>query len=432
MRFRQFVLPVAILALSLLALYLLLARHLLQDPEISPATATPAHSRNDESVGGPPNSAYRNASASSTAAVQRVAGGRKLVEIFGRVLDPEGRPIADALIAEEKYFASTRSLADGRYRLLLNLPVHRFPSLHFLRNGYTGRLVRLGKDDFQQGQMRELDVVLESADDTVDLQGWVGDEIGQGIEGARVEIIATQRANRDSYYLTAFSDAAGEFEFEGVRADDTYKLTINPATEYPYYENPAFRVSRNPPRIEVRLARLHFVDIDGMIVGSDGQPVPNYEMYISNLTIGGHSRKLVSDSSGYFSLRNFPVGEISLSTRGQEFYKVSGLQISESSFQNLSIQVDRGSHYLSGWVSDANGLAIEKAMVTLDHSRQDGSIEYSSYRSQATDRNGSFEFTDLGSVEYRLSVYALGYRKQDLKFHFDAPARNIRITLQHY
>jgi len=432
MRFRQFVFPVAILALSLLAFYLLIARHLLQDPEVTSPAATLARSGDDHSPGHPANAANRDALAPAAATAQPVAGGRKLVEIFGRVVDPEGGPIADALIAEEKYFTSTRSRADGYYRLLLDLPVHRYPSLHYLRDGYAGRLVRLGKDDFQQGPMHELDVVLESADDTVDLQGWVGNEIGQGLENARVELIATQRANRDSYYLTAFSDAAGEFAFEGVRADETYKLTINPAAEYPYYEDPELRVSRNPARIEVRLARLHFVDIDGMIVGSDGQPVPNYEMYISNLTIGGHSRKLVSDSSGFFSLRKFPVGEVSLSTRGPEFYKISGLQVSESSFQNLSIRVDRGSHYLSGWVSDANGLAVEKAMVTLDHSRQDGAVEYSSYRSQATDHNGGFEFADLGSVEYRLSVYALGYRKQDLKFHFDAPARAIRITLQHY
>ncbi len=432
MRIRQLVLPVAILALSVLALYLLVARHLLQDAEIAPPHARPAEHRQNVAAIPPPISLAPNGQAAGAGDVRALAGGRKLLEIYGRVLDPEGRPIADALIAEEKYFAGTRSSADGHYRLLLDLPVHRYPSLHYLRSGYAGQLARLGKDDFRRGPLFELDVVLEPAADTVSLQGWVGDEIGQGLEGARVELIAMQRADRDSYYLTAFSDAAGEFAFEGVRADETYKLTINPAAEYPYYEDPELRVSRNPARVEVRLARLRFVDIDGMILGGDGQPVPNYEMYITNLTTGSHSRKLVSDSSGYFSLRNFPVGEVSLSTRGPEFYKISGLQITETSFQNLSIPVDRGNHYLSGWVSDANGIAVEKAMVTLDRSRSDGDIEYSSYRSRSTDANGSFEFSNLGGVDYRLSVYALGYQKRDLVFHFGAPAGAIRITLERY
>jgi len=432
MRFPQLVVSVAIVVLSLLALYLLIARHLLQEAEFTRTATTLAEAGAGVPAGDPAIATNRDIAVSPDVAEQAPAVGRKLLEIYGRVQDPEGRPIGDALIAEEKYFSSTRSQADGRYRLLLDMPVHRFPSLHYRRSGYAGQLLRLGKDDFRLGPKRELDVVLESADDSVDLQGWIGDEIGQGLQGVRAELIATPRANRDSYYLTAFSDAAGEFEFAGVRADETYRLTINPSAEFPYYENPEFRVSRNPARIEIRLARLRFVDIDGMIIGGDGQPVPNYEMYISNLTSGGQSRRLVSDSSGYFSLHEFPVGEVSLSTRGPEFYRISGLQITESSYQNLSIHVDRGSHYLSGWVSDAHGLAVEKAMVTLDHSRRDGDIEYSSYRSQSTDRNGSFQFADLGNVDYRLSVYALGYRKQDQAFHFDAPAGNIRITLQRY
>ena len=432
MRNHQLVLPVAILVLALLALYLLIARHLLQDPEITRLQSTAVEIHPSESVDPPPITISRNTRESAVAGLQPVAGGRKLLEIYGRVLDTEGRPIADALIAEEKYFASTRSRADGRYRLLLDLPLHRYPSLHFLRSGYAGRLLRLGEEDFRQGPLHELDVVLGTAANTVSLHGWVGDEIGQGLEGARVELIAMQRSNRDSYYLTAFSNASGEFEFEGVRADESYKLTINPAAEYPYYEDPELHVSLDPARIEVRLSRLQFVDIDGMILGGDGMPVPNYEMYITNLTTGSHSRKLISDSSGYFSLARFPLGEISLTTRGPEFYKISGLQITESRYQSLSIRVDRGNHYLSGWVGDANGQAIQKAMVTLDRSDRVGDVEYSSYRSRATDRNGNFEFTDLGNDDYRLSVYALGYRKRDLDFRFDAPAGNIRITLEPY
>lgn len=435
MGFRQFILPIAIVGLSTLALYLMIARHLLQDPQPAEREAlreTPVAARPAADIAPPREETAEASAAQAQTAILPLAGGRKLLEIFGRVTDLEGRPIVNALVSEERYFFTARSDAEGRYRILLDIPRHRYPSLHFLRSGYAGRLVRLNEKDLGASPLHELDVALDEAPDTVSLQGWVGNEIGEGLEGARIELIAMQRTDRDSYYLTTFSDELGRFEFEGVRADENYKLSVNPTSGYPYYEEPDFRVTRNPARLEVTLDKLRFVDIDGMILGRDGAPVPDYEMYISNLTTGSHSRKIRSDSSGYFALAGFPVGEVSLSTRGPEFYKITGLKISETRFQNLELRVDRGPHYLSGWVSDENGIAIENAMITLDRGFRDGEVEHSSYRSQATDRNGAFSFADLGGGEYRLIVYALGYRKRDLKYRFDTPAGEIFITLEPY
>jgi hypothetical protein len=435
MGFRQSILPIAIVGLSALALYLTIARHLLQDPRPAEQRASrePAMETRPAAAGAEPRAVTPGASGKQPqAALPATPGGRKLLEVYGRVLDREQRPIADALITEERYFYTARSDDDGRYRILLDMPRHRYPNLHFLRSGYAGMRVRLDEDDLGSEPLHELDIVLDEAADTVSLQGWIGNDIGEDLEGARIELIAAQRAARDSYYLTTFSDESGNFEFEGVRADETYKLSANLAPDYPYYEDPEFRVSRNPARVEIKLERLHFVDIDGMIRGRDGSPVPNYEMYISNLTTGSHSRKIASDSSGYFALRGFPVGEVSMSTRGPEFYKITGLEITETHFQNLELRVDRGPRYLSGWVSDENGIAVEKAMVTLDRGFRDGDIEYSSYRSQATDRNGGFSFANLGDDEYRLIVYALGFRQRDIAYRFDSPAAEIYITLERY
>jgi len=432
---RQLVLSIAIICLSILALYLVIARHLLQDPQ---SGVQQAESRPVSLAGAAPAATHAVPASSGIdklqppPAEQAVAGGRKLLEIFGRVQDREGRPIENALIAEERYYFSVRSDAEGRYRILLDLPSHRYPSLHFLRSGYAGKLVRLGRDDLRPGPLQELDVTLDEAADTVSLQGWIGNQIGEGLEGARIELIAMQRGDRDSYYLTTFSDGLGRFEFEGVQADETYKLTANLTPGYPYYEDPDFRVTRNPARIEITLEQIHFVDIDGMILGPDGTPVPDYEMYISNLTTGSHSRKLVSDSSGYFSLPNFPVGEVSLSTRGPEFCKISGVKISETHFQNIELHVDRGERYLSGWISDENGIAVEKAMVTLDRAFNRDGIEYSSYRSQATDHNGAFSFANLGGGEYRMIIYALGFQKRDMYFRLDSPSVEVFVTLERY
>jgi hypothetical protein len=435
MGFRQHLIPVAIVSLAILALYLLIAIRVLQDPPASdPApivTAVPA-APPEAAIEIPTQPAVTAVAKNRSTEFPQPPAGRKRLQISGRVLDRDGFPIADALVAEERYFQQTRSEADGSYRLDLELPRHRFPRLHFLRSGYTGRLIKIGADDLQEDRAQGFDVVLDDSADTVSLQGWVGDEIGTGLEGARVELGATQTAERDSYYLTVFTDDNGRFEFEGVEADQNYGLSVSMAPDYPYYQQPAFRVTRNPGRVDIRLERLRFVNVDGMLVNDDATPVQNYEMYVSNLTTGGHNRKIVSDSSGYFSLPNFPLGEISLSTRDPEFYKITGVTITDTHYQNLQLRVDHGARQLSGWVSDASGVGIVKAMVTLDREFSDGGVEHYSYRSQTTDRNGAFSFSALGGEEYRITVYALGYQRRDLKYRLDGPSGELFITLEPY
>ena len=148
-----------------------------------------------------------------------------------------------------------------------------------------------------------------------------------------------------------------------------------------------------------------------------------------NLTTGVHSRKIVSDSSGFFTLEGFPLGEVSLSTRGTEFYKISGLRLTDLDYANLVLVVDQGDRYLSGWVSDENGIAVEKAMVTLDASITNGSIEYYSYRSQSTDSNGRFNFDKVAGGELRISVYANGYNNLNAVHSLPTQSDQLQLTL---
>ena len=215
-----------------------------------------------------------------------------------------------------------------------------------------------------------------------------------------------------------------------MRAGETYKLSVNPAAEYPRYENPDFRVAYDPAPLYIELKRLDLVDLAGMIVDRGEAPVADYDIYLSQAGSHPQTRKITSDSSGYFSLSGFPLGELDLSTRGSELFRISGLRLTAENSHNLRLVVDRGGHYLAGWVIDENGVAVEKAMVTLDRKYYRGRVEHSSYRSQRTDRNGAFAFADLGGGRYHVTVYAPGYDKQDFDHDFDAPAGEIMITLQ--
>ena len=434
MRTRQIIGAVAAIVVLCLALYQLSAHRPLSEPRL-PAAAPPPASLSAGPASPPEPVAVENVTAALSATSplpdsRPLSAGRKLIEIHGRIVDRDGRPLVSAVVAEERYFHSTRSDARGRYKLLMEMPRHRYPVLHFLRAGYAPARISLGRRELDSSPIYRLDVALDDAPDAVALEGRVANEIGVGLEGARVQLTASYARNQESFYLTEFTDSRGRFRFESVLAGQAYKLAVNLTPQYPYYENADYFVAQNPAPVDVVLQTLEFVDVEGMILTRDAVPVPGYEIYITNLGTGIHSRKIVSDSSGYFRLENFPLGAVDLATRGSEFYRIAGLELRRDNYQNLILTVDRGNHHLSGWVSDASGMALEKAMVTVDRKFDENGLLHTSYRSQGTDIDGAFAFAELGGGEHHVTAYAWGYEKQELRLNFDRPARALHFRLE--
>jgi protocatechuate 3,4-dioxygenase beta subunit len=425
-------LSIAVTTLLALSLYLLIALPLLKEPDTdtrsTPATAADNDGR--EIVVD-----TDNITAEAIANTTPIDSGirdssSRLIEIYGQITDSQGQPIEDALVTEERYFFATRSDIDGRYRIRVDLPRHRLPEMNFLRAGYSAQRVKLTQEQLQHNPVYPLDVVLADSAETLRLSGWVANDLGIGLEGARVEISALEPETDKDYYLTVFSDERGNFVLEGVRSVTRYKLTATLAPEYPVYRNPDFYVGSDAEQLNIVLKSLKFVKLAGMILNPEAAPVANFEIYIKNVTTGVHSRKIVSDSSGFFSLEQFPLGEISLSTRGAEFHKISGIVLTEQNYSNLVLLVDRGDRYLSGWVSDENGVALQKAMVTLDTTFGDGRVEYFSYRSQTTDNSGWFSFENVAVGDHRISAYANGFNKLEAShsLHNQSDQIHIRMT----
>jgi protocatechuate 3,4-dioxygenase beta subunit len=424
---------IALIVVFAISLYLLIALPLLQDQTAQAPAFDDNAPVNPGDFGSLQPAQSRVGEADSTLVLSpdtpARASGSRLLEIFGRVEDTLGQPIEDVLVTEERYFFNTRSDAAGNYRLLLDLPHHRMPILNFLHAGFDGKRLKLERENLPQKPLYELDVVLVDSADTLRLSGWVGNDMGVSLEGARVDISAQDSTEDNNYYLTVFTDHQGSFLLEGVRASTHYKLTVNLAPDYPVYHDPDFYVGNDPRHLNIQLKSLEFVNLTGMILNPESAPVADFEIYIKNVTTGVHTRKIVSDSSGFFSLEEFPLGEVSLTTRGAEFYKITGLELSESDYSNLELIVDKGNRYLTGWISDENGVAIEKAMVTLDATIAEGSVEYFSYRSASTDNTGKFGFENIAGGEHRISVYANGFNKLDVQHRFQSQSDQVHLIL---
>jgi hypothetical protein len=353
----------------------------------------------------------------------------KKIQVFGRVLDEYRQPVENVLVSEDRYFYYTRSNSDGLYRLTLKLPKHKFPVLNFLRSGYEGDRVYISADQTKNSPEVELNVTLLESTDSIKVSGWIGNEIGENLPGQKIGIFSRGSQSLKNIDQTAVSDENGEFVFEALKPDIDYELEVYTSPQYAPYSIHDLILTRTTPRLNIVLKKLKFLQVSGMFVDVHGAPVPNFEIDMINISTGIHLRKIVSDSSGFFSLDNFPSGEVRFSSRPPEHFTITGLKLTENEYKQLTLVVDKGSYQLSGWIIDQNGVAVNRAMVLFDAEVTREGIKSASNRSSVTDSNGYFHFDQLANTPHQITIYATGFNKKEILHRFQSRSSEVFISL---
>jgi len=354
---------------------------------------------------------------------------QRYLNIHGTIVDENDQPIENALISEEFRFHSTRSDANGRYQISVKLANFKNPVVNIMRAGYREERVWVEGDDLQDGQTVKIDASLEEAFDTTSIHGWIGNHNGEGIAAQKVRITSHGGLSLGNILYVVSSDERGDFSFEGVRSGLTYRLEVLPSDQYSRYMDDFVEVNHNTPFLKVILTSINLVDISGMLVGSAGVPVPDFEINVRNTTTNSRVQMVTSDSSGFFKLDQFPAGEIQFSTTSPEYFKITGVTLAPNETRSLNLVIDKGIHYLSGWVSDQNGVPVENARVALDAEIESGIVHSFSYRSKITNRSGSFSFADLGDETHVITVYTKDFERKEISHRFESPSEEIHIIL---
>jgi hypothetical protein len=351
------------------------------------------------------------------------------LEVFGIVVDENNLPIDDVLISDEISGNGTRSNADGQYRIFLQLPKFNNPLLNFLRTGYKGKRIGLSAEEFKNEPSVELNVTLIEATNTTSLHGWVGNDIGAGLPNLKIRLVSKGGLGIGTIFYVVHSDDKGDFSFEGIRSGLAYKLEVYPPPGYSSFSIHVLNITQNTPRLNIVLDQFNLVGLRGMVVNREGAPVPDFKMLLESVSTNFPVESISTDSSGFYSLDKFPTGEVKFSTLAPEYFRISGITLDRNQAQNLILVVDKGTYYLSGWVSDENGIPLENARVTLEASiNMDETISYS-YRSSYTDIAGGFSFADVGNKSHLITVYAEGLEKKETTHRFTSPSDNIHITV---
>lgn len=381
--------------------------------------------------------AQANAASQATtvaAAIPHDSGGKPAMrserfDIFGQVTDAQSRPIANVLVSDELDYGGVRTDIDGRYAITLRSRKLKTPFLNFLRDGYREQRIGIVSTN-SEGQSRfEIDVKLETANNTANLEGWIGNDLGEQLGGQKIRIRASTGQGAGHVFYSVISDDNGNFSFEGIRSDISYRMEINPGQDYAGFTLESLQVSKNTQPLEIVLERLEKLNVEGMIVDVNQSPVENFEMTVQNLSLDYPDQKITSDASGFFEIREFPAGEVKLSTNAPLYFKITGLTLQPTDYRYLVLSIDRGNHFLSGVVLDDEGLALEGARVVLQSTLKTSEYQSYAYRSQVTDPYGSFSFNDLGGLELSIGVYAKGFTTHIQRFQFSDFSANLEIRL---
>jgi len=351
------------------------------------------------------------------------------LNIYGTIVDEDKTPIENALISEEFRFHSARSDADGRYQLSVKLAKFKNPVVNIMRAGYREERVWVEGDDLEDGQTLRIDVTLAEAFDTTSIHGWIGNHNGEGVAAQKVRLKSHGGLSLGNILYVVSSDERGDFSFEGVRSGLTYRLEVLPLPEYSRYMDDFIVVTHDTPFLKVILTSINLVDVSGMVVGSAGVPVPDFEIHARNTTTNSLVRMVTSDSSGFFRLNRFPAGEVQFTTTSPEYFKITGVTLVPNETRSLNLVIDKGIHYLSGWVSDQYGVPVENARVTLDAEINSGIKKSLSYRSKITNRTGSFSFADLGDETHMITVYTKDFERKEISHRFASTSEEIHIIL---
>jgi hypothetical protein len=263
----------------------------------------------------------------------------------------------------------------------------------------------------------------------VPVSGSVSNSFGSALPDIDIELESKGFDGEEIVKSLVVTDRFGGFTLQLAPARQ-YRLAIEADGDYAGYTLDGF-TDNNAERLQnIVLERVELVDVDGLIVDTDQLPVADFELILRHLLLDYPDRSIRSDSSGYFSLKGFPAGEVRISTSQPDYFRIKGVELRPGEYRNLTLIIDRGSYHLSGWVRDANSAPLAEVIITLKSAFATEDYHSFSYRSVATDSNGAFVFADLGGHQLTLGIYAEGFTTHIQQHTFTSFSDNIDIVLK--
>jgi len=354
-----------------------------------------------------------------------------LVEGFavaGRVTNIDAEPLARVWVGlRENRNIFTYTDDNGRYRLQLGSGFENLGStIRFYLAGYEERLLGLAEAQPRGARELGLDTELRPVENAASVVGSVLTERGSPIAGATVLFGSPELR---THYQTV-SDADGSFSISNVEVGPGYQLRILPSGSFLDYSRERIRVPEDGVSLEAFLEALPTGRLTGRMLDADGNPLPDFRLWLLNRDASKNAVPITSDAHGYFNLTDAPAGSLVFDNRASPRHIVNGVFLPDDGEREVTLVLDSGELTMTGAVVDDRGDPVGGADVSLAWSNGAGEIQSSSRRVTRTDSNGSFRFTELGPGEHLLEVRAANYRTVQEYHEVGRFAADVEVRLE--
>ena len=357
-----------------------------------------------------------------------ILAGSNTVQVFGRVTDKQGTPLAKAEIGPGGNDAIKVWTDDGgNYRTQLTVanPAASY-TVRVSLDGYLEERVHLqGKELIDVGEFR-VDVELRRLDATTMVSGRLRSARGEPASGERVQL---QSASLGAQYL-ATSKGDGTFSMSAVVPADDYRITIHPKGAFENYWQQGVAIGGSGRFLDITLQPLDSGRLTGRMVDVRGFPLPGFALLLKSNKSQSRYVPVTSDDGGYFVVENAPAGNLMFVTRSEPRFVVSGIRLDAGTAAEAEVVIDWGDHELSGQVSDEQGAAVAGAEVKLSWRHAADSTQSTSLRRSVSDGDGFFRFAQLGPGPHQLDVVATDYQAATQLVLVDSYSSKARVTLR--
>jgi uncharacterized GH25 family protein len=321
------------------------------------------------------------------------------IEVRGRVVDKDGKPVAGALIAavqdpsgavpmpleqflteSESFRALVRSGSDGAFSVRFNETLH---DVEIWKEGFTGTSLPSLKPE---AGMEPLKIVLERG---VELRGRITAKSPDAVLRGSVALTSDNGMSRN-----ATTEDDGTFAFTSLRPG-AYEL------EFVNEESQSAAMSVRAPAADVVLELPARAAVRGRVVDKvTGASLKNFSIVVSGGTTS-FNRKEFEGAEGFSVPIDAGQVEITAKADGYSAETVTAIASLEPT-PELTIALKRA-RTISGRVLTESGTPLDKAEVSIDAEEQVTGMV-------VTDAEGAFELVDITRDEVQLSARRQGYR----------------------
>jgi hypothetical protein len=258
-------------------------------------------------------------------------------EIQGRVMDAEGKPVAESFVSLGQRTAVTDSRGEFR---LATAGAEDAVELVAIHPGFLPGRFRAERDLSNGKPIWPANVVVRLGGAPLAIRGtvvdgegkarngvwiWIEDPTRFGVLGeddvATVEsLIGGSAMDGDNYWRSTSTDESGRFQVAGL-VDREYRIGLLDARTLDLLRTGPFAAGASDLRIVFESSPAR--EIAGRVVSSRGQPVPGVALDLMRPTYGGISMSLdrgvrISDAEGRFAFEDVRGRELLVSIRGDD------------------------------------------------------------------------------------------------------------------